>query len=83
MVLSKSWSSVIAVSAIASALSVYMTGNFSEFSKSLGVFTVLVLRGMSVHRFLPNFFKQVSNVHFSSLFLFQCIINDYFRYSHL
>ncbi len=56
---------------MSTAIAVYLQGNYSEFAKSLGVFAILVVQGMSIHRFIPNILRQVWPYKFHPV-IFQC-----------
>jgi hypothetical protein len=61
MILSKSISLVLFVSAIICSSFVFLPGDFGDLARSLGVFTLLLLRNFTViHKFLPKFFRQFS-----------------------
>lgn len=39
---------------------VFMPGNFGDFSRSLGVFTILLLQSFTIHTFLPKLIRQIN-----------------------
>jgi hypothetical protein len=59
MILSKSWPVILIAASLLSAGSVFTNGEVGDFSRSLGVFCILSVKGLSVHKFLPRFLSQV------------------------
>lgn len=63
MVLSRSLSVILILASSATALAVFMTGDYAEFAKSLGVFSILLIQRTTIHKFVPKFVSQVSVIN--------------------
>lgn len=59
MILSKSINIITIVVGVLTALFVFMQGDYGDFARSLGVFTIILSQQTSFTQFIPDFIKQL------------------------
>ena len=60
------WIPLLVAALICSSF-VFLQGDFADFTRSLGVFSILLSKNFTIHKFLPKFLRQFhAAIHFSS-----------------